>query len=224
MKVKKIYCYLAIVVGSFIAKGISNLPKSSSEALCMVLGGTAFGITGGTISGFILCNFVSSVDSFIVKWLTDRPEISDVACFVADGFAVFGFIILPLLIGRLCCYVDLISKWIAFWIVSLPRSSVDACYMVLGGATLGFIGGIVSEIPCCLDIISTTSNVVSGLADLPVSEELVKPFETDLYYTPEEQKQAAFLKKETPNFPVWKDWTVFGVIALGIIGVIFVNL
>ena len=99
----------------------------------------------------------------------------------------------------------------------IPKSSFEACCMVLGSAAMGFIGGTISGvILSCFDIVSTTSSAASVVADLPVSEDLLKQFEADLYGTPEAQKQAALAKKGPSISTVL---AILGLSAMAFIGV-----
>ena len=210
---KKIYYYVLIIIENLLVESTLDIPKSSFEACCMVLGSAAMGFIGGTISGVILSDFVSSV----VKWLTECPADSVVAYFVLHGilpFALLGGLISSAL---LYCFVRIVGVYIVEVIIALPESSIETCFMVLVSAAMGFIGGTISGvILSCFDIVSTTSSAASVVADLPVSEDLLKQFEADLYGTPEAQKQAALAKKGPSISTVL---AILGLSAMAFIGV-----
>ena len=121
-------------------------------------------------------------------------------------------------IKKIYCYiVVVVGSLIAKWILDPPKSSFEAYCLVLGSTALGIISGMILAVICIyFDIVSTTSSVASVVADLPVSEDLVKQFEADLYSTTEAQKQAALAKKGPSISTVL---AILGLSAMAFIGV-----
>jgi hypothetical protein len=122
-------------------------------------------------------------------------------------------------IKKIYCYlVVFIGSLIMKWILDLPKSSFEEYCEVLGASALGIISGMILAVICIhFDIVTTAPSAVSVIADLPVSEDLVKQFETDLYNT-EAQKQAALSKKAESDYT---DRVILVVFALSFISTVW---